>query len=71
MAKIEDDKRSWEAKQDAGLLEKENLKEQVAKLEEEVRHLNDCVVSLSLENPGLSEQTAKLEVDLVAENTAK
>lgn len=41
VAKLEDEKISWEAKQEATLLERASLVDQVAKLEEEVGHLND------------------------------
>lgn len=37
------DKRRWEAEREVVLLEKENLVDQVAKLEEEARSLNYCV----------------------------
>lgn len=67
MAKIEADRRTWEAKQEEVLIEKASLADQVAKLEEEMRHLNDRVGALSLENAGLSGRTTKLEVDMVGE----
>ena len=47
------------------------MKEQVAKLEEEDRHLSDRMGALILENVGLSERTPELEADLVGENATK
>ena len=47
------------------------MADQVAKLEEEVRRLNDRMGALSLDNAGLSERTTEMEVVLVADNTAK
>ena len=42
-----------------------------AKLDEDVRRLNDYVGALSLENAGLSERTIELEADLVGESAAR
>lgn len=43
MAKIETDKSRWKAEWEVVLLEKANLADQVAKLEEEPRSLDDHV----------------------------
>lgn len=53
------------------LREKASLADQVVKMEEEVRCLDDHAGVLSLENTRMSERTTELEVDLVTEGTAK
>ena len=58
--KMETDKRIWEAQQEVSLYEMASLKEQVVKLDEEVRCLNDRVGALSLENSGLIKQMVEL-----------
>lgn len=71
LAKIEVGKCSWEADREVVLHEKSSLADQVAKLKEEARLLDDREGVLSLENVGLSERTTKLEVDLVPKGIAK
>ena len=63
VVKIEVDKRNWKAKQEGVLIEKASFADQVAKLEEEVRRLNEHMRSLSLENAGLSERMEELDGD--------
>lgn len=63
--------RNWQAQQDLALCEKASPKEHVARLDEEVKHLNDLVGELTLENTGLSKRTAEPEADLVRESAAR
>lgn len=63
--------RNWQAQQDLALCEKASLKEHVARLDEEVKHLNDLVGELTLENTGLSKRTEEPEADLVWESATR
>ena len=71
MEKMETEKHSWEAQQEVAFCDKASLKEQVEKLEEEVRRLNYRMGALSLENIGLSKKTKEREADLVGEGAPR